>query len=56
VVGAIGARLVDRELPVGLADDAFGDDGSLADEEQRLVLGDLIAELLGELQPAGIAA
>jgi chromate reductase len=56
VVGAIGARVVDRELPVGLADDAFGDDGSLADEEQRLVLGDLIAELLGELQPAGIAA
>jgi chromate reductase, NAD(P)H dehydrogenase (quinone) len=56
VLGAIGARVVDRELPVGLADDAFADDGSLADDEQRLVLGDLVAELLGELQPAGIAA
>ena len=36
VLGAIGARVVDRELPVGLADDAFADDGGLADDEQRL--------------------
>src|SRR4029079_11292350 len=36
VLGAIGARVVDRELPVGLADDAFADDGGLTDDEQRL--------------------
>jgi chromate reductase len=52
VLSAIGARVVDRELPVGLADDAFTDDGRLADDDQELVLADLLAELLGELQPA----
>lgn len=56
VLGAIGARVVDRELPVGLADDAFADDGALADEDQKLVLADLIAELLDELEPAAVAA
>ena len=35
VLGAIGARVVDRELPVGLADDAFTADGRLADEDAR---------------------
>ena len=35
VLGAIGARVVDRELPVGQAADAFTDDGRLADERPR---------------------
>src|ERR671922_2518594 len=35
VLGALGARVVDRELPVGLADDAFPEDGRLVDEEHR---------------------
>ena len=56
VLGAIGARVVDRELPVGLADDAFAAGGGLADEDQRLILADLIAELLGEVAPAEVAA
>jgi chromate reductase, NAD(P)H dehydrogenase (quinone) len=56
VLGAIGARVIDRELPVGLADDAFEADGQLADEEQRLVLADLLAELVAELEPARVAA
>jgi chromate reductase len=56
VLGAIGARVVDRELPVGLADDAFGEDGRLADEEQELVLADLLAELVNELQPVRVPA
>jgi chromate reductase len=51
VLGAIGARVVDRELPVGLADDAFGDDGRLADSDLELVLADLLAELAGEAEP-----
>ena len=52
VLGAIGARVIDRELPVGLADDAFTAEGRLADDEQELVLADLLAELVGELEPA----
>ena len=56
VLGAIGARVVDRELPVGLADDAFADDGGLTDDEQRLILADLVAELLAEAEPSRIAA
>ena len=52
VLGAIGRTRIDRELPVGLADDAFTDDGRLADEDQELVLADLLAELVGELEPA----
>jgi chromate reductase len=56
VLGAIGARVIDRELPIGLADDAFTDDGRLADEDQELVLADLLAELVGELEPARVVA
>ena len=56
VLGALGARVVDRELPVGLADDAFAEDGALADEDQRLVLADLLTELAGAAEPAGAAA
>ena len=35
VLAAIGARVIDRELPVGMADDAFNADGTLADEDHR---------------------
>jgi chromate reductase, NAD(P)H dehydrogenase (quinone) len=48
VLTALGARVVDRELPVGLADDAFTEDGRLADPDLELVLADLLAELAGE--------
>ena len=48
---ALGARVVDRELPVGLADDAFTEDGRLADPDLELVLADLLAELAGEASP-----
>jgi len=51
VLGAIGARMVDRELPIGLADDAFTEDGRLADPDLELVLADLLAELVGEASP-----
>jgi chromate reductase len=50
VLGAIGARVVDRELPVGLAGDAFTDAGRLADSELELVLADLLAELQSEVR------
>ena len=51
VLGAIGARVVDRELPVGLADDAFTEEGRLADSDLELVLADLLAELARRGQP-----
>src|ERR1044072_9084332 len=36
VLAAIGARVIDRELPLGMADSAFADDGSLLDEDHAL--------------------
>jgi chromate reductase, NAD(P)H dehydrogenase (quinone) len=56
VLSAIGARVIDRELPVGLAADAFTADGRLADGDLELVLSDLLAELLAEAQPVAAAA
>jgi len=52
VLGAIGAKVVDRELPVGQAADAFTEGGRLVDGELELVLADLLAELLGEVREA----
>ena len=57
VLGAIGAKVVDRELPVGQAADAFADDDRLADEELELILADLLAELVGDArEPVAQAA
>ena len=42
VLGALGARVVDLELPVGSADEAFNDDG-------RLASGELSAQLEAQL-------
>jgi chromate reductase, NAD(P)H dehydrogenase (quinone) len=45
VLGASGARVIDEELPVPHADQAFADDGRLADAELR----DRYTEILDEL-------
>ncbi|WP_028059110.1 NADPH-dependent FMN reductase [Candidatus Solirubrobacter pratensis] len=55
VLGALGARVIDRELPVGLADDAFDGDG-LADADQALALGGILAELVGAEREVALAA
>ncbi|HTB70465.1 MAG TPA: NADPH-dependent FMN reductase [Solirubrobacteraceae bacterium] len=47
-LAAAGARVIDRELPVGGADDAFAGDGALAEHDQQLALGEILAELLGD--------
>lgn len=52
VLAAIGARVIDRELPVGLADDAFNDDGSLLDGDTSLAFAGILAELGAEVRPA----
>jgi chromate reductase, NAD(P)H dehydrogenase (quinone) len=44
-LGASGARVIDKDLPVGHADEAFADDGRLADIELR----DRYLEILDEL-------
>jgi chromate reductase, NAD(P)H dehydrogenase (quinone) len=54
VLSAIGARVIDRELPVGLAADAFTDDGRLTDADLELGLADLLAELRSEV-PVAVA-
>ncbi len=48
VLKTIGAHVIDEELPVGQAHDAFTDDG-LADPDLRTGLGNLIGRLLGDM-------
>ena len=45
VLGVVGADVIDQELPVGLADTAFADDGQLLDAEQRAALAGLVGVL-----------
>lgn len=56
VLAAIGARVLDRELPIGLADDAFHEQGHLSDEDQTLALAGILAELVGEAQSSATPA
>jgi chromate reductase, NAD(P)H dehydrogenase (quinone) len=45
-LSAAGARVVDRELPVAGADEAFTEDGRLSDDDLALQLDGILAELL----------
>ena len=45
VLGVMGADVIDQELPVGLAETAFADDGQLLDAEQRAALAGLVGVL-----------
>jgi chromate reductase len=45
-LAASGADVVDAEFPLGLADSAFADNGSLADPEQSRRLAELLGELM----------
>jgi chromate reductase len=45
VLTTAGAQVVDRELPIGQAHEAFDADGGLIDDEQRGTLAELVAEL-----------
>jgi chromate reductase, NAD(P)H dehydrogenase (quinone) len=47
-LAAAGARVIDRELPVPDAENAFASDGTLAEHDQTLALGEILAELLAE--------
>lgn len=46
VLGAVGARVLDRELPIGQADEALGVDGVPLDADAVEVLSSMLDELL----------
>jgi chromate reductase len=50
VLKASGAHVLDAELPVGMADAAFAEDGGLADPELAQRLRDLVGDLAREVR------
>jgi chromate reductase, NAD(P)H dehydrogenase (quinone) len=56
VLGALGARVIDRELPVARAAEAFDADGAPHDPEIETGLGEVVLELIGEVAPPLVAA
>ncbi|TMK98946.1 MAG: NAD(P)H-dependent oxidoreductase [Actinobacteria bacterium] len=52
-LAAAGARVIDRELPVALAHEAFDSDGALLDQERIIELDEIVAELLREAALSG---
>lgn len=52
VLATIGARVLDDELPVGQADEAFGPNGALLDTELQAALSVAIAALVREAGPS----
>ena len=55
VLGALGARVLDRELPVGLADDAFTADGRLADPDLERALAELVDDVTASVDALATA-
>ena len=47
-LAAAGARVIDRELPIALADEAFDEHGMLTAPEHKLELGGILTELVAE--------
>jgi chromate reductase, NAD(P)H dehydrogenase (quinone) len=47
-LAAAGARVIDRELPIAYAENAFNADGTLAEHDKTIILGEILAELLEE--------
>jgi chromate reductase len=45
VLGALGARVIDCELPVARAGEALDEDGVLRDPQQRADLADILGRL-----------
>jgi chromate reductase len=50
VLGAAGARVIDADLPVGRANEAFDADGDLVDPALRARLEELLRELVAEAE------
>lgn len=56
ILGIAGARVVDRELPIPGADEAFDDDHRLLEAEHHDGLGAIVAELVAESAPRFVRA
>jgi chromate reductase len=56
VLGALHARVVDRELPVAYAQEAFSAEGELRDESVAEAMREMLEELVGVPEPALVAA
>ena len=56
VLGAIGARVVDRELPVPMADEIVRDREKLESSGTHSLIVGILAELLEAAQPAEVGA
>ena len=54
-LAAAGARVIDRELPIAHADEAFDPDGSLEDADLNLALEGILAELAGAVRQRSAA-
>lgn len=50
VLGALGARVVDRELPAALAATRFDERGELADDELRAQLAEVVEALVAAVE------
>jgi chromate reductase len=56
VLSTIGARVVDREIPISQADEALGVDGLPLDDDARELLDATLTELIELAQPERVAA
>ena len=56
VLGAIGARVLDRDLPVAAAQTAFHEDGRLHDDQHHSTLEGIVTELVAEVERDLVAA
>jgi chromate reductase len=56
VLEMTGARVLDRELPVGFAADRFDRDGRLVDDDIRDAARELLADFVESLAPVRMAA
>ena len=56
VLGAMGAEVLDEELPVGSAAEAFDEDGSLRDPELAARLRAIVEELLSRVREPALSA
>ncbi|HEV7772755.1 MAG TPA: NAD(P)H-dependent oxidoreductase [Conexibacter sp.] len=48
VLATIGAQVLERDLPVGQAHDAWAADGTLLDPDLRAALGEIVRELVAQ--------
>lgn len=55
VLTTIGADVLERELPVGQADNAWAPDGTLADSDLQAALAEIVSELASAAAPKQLA-